>query len=100
MRRFLDVDPLTLFVGPQRAQGADPWKLQRQIASFGRSSVGMPPIEVWEDPDGRLVIANGVTRATRIAKLAPGTQVRVEVTRSMKHPLPARFRVTIADVLP
>ena len=30
-------------------------------------------------PDGELVIFNGVTRATRIAKLAPGKLVRVEV---------------------
>lgn len=29
--------------------------------------------------DGVLVLYNGVTRATRIAKLAPGTLVRVEV---------------------
>jgi hypothetical protein len=39
----------------------------------------MPPLVVYEDADGVLVIYNGVTRATRIAKLAPGTLVRVEV---------------------
>jgi hypothetical protein len=32
---------------------------------------------VYEGTDGVLVIYNGVTRATRNAKLAPGTLVRV-----------------------
>lgn len=39
----------------------------------------MPPIWVLESLDGALLITNGVTRATRIAKLAPGRLVRVEV---------------------
>ena len=36
----------------------------------------MPPILVYEDPDGILEISDGVTLATRIAKLAPGQQSR------------------------
>jgi hypothetical protein len=40
----------------------------------------MPPIFVYEDPDGVLEISDGVTRATRIAKLAPGETVPVVVT--------------------
>jgi hypothetical protein len=39
----------------------------------------MPPLEVYEGTDGVLVIYNGVTRATRIAKLAPGTLVPVMI---------------------
>ncbi len=39
----------------------------------------MPPIFVYEDPDGVLEISDGVTRATRIAKLAPGQTVPVLV---------------------
>ena len=39
----------------------------------------MPPLIVYEGTDGVLVVYNGATRATRIAKLAPGTLVRVEV---------------------
>jgi len=39
----------------------------------------MPPIFVYEDPDGVLEISDGVTRATRIAKLAPGQTVPVVV---------------------
>ena len=98
MARFLDVDPRTLFVTTQRIQGADPAKLQRQIAKHGLSTADMDPIWVEEDPDGRLVIMNGVTRATRVAKLLPGRLVRVEVIRQRTHPL--AVRVTIADVLP
>ena len=74
-----DVDPAELRVPGSRASGADPYKLQQQIARFGASAVGMPPIWVYEGSDGVLEIANGVTRATRIAKLAPGSPVRVEV---------------------
>jgi hypothetical protein len=76
---FRDVDPRELRVPPSRGSGADPVKLQRQIARFGASPVGMPPLVVYEASDGVLVVYNGVTRATRIAKLAPGTLVRVEV---------------------
>lgn len=39
----------------------------------------MPPILVYEDPDGVLEISDGVTRATRIAKLVPGQAVPVVV---------------------
>ena len=69
---FRDVDPRELRAPPSRPNGADPVKLQRQIARFGASSVGMPPLIVYEGTDGVLVVYNGVTRATRIAKLAPG----------------------------
>ena len=39
----------------------------------------MPPILVYEDIDGLLEITDGVTRATRIAKLALGRTVSVVV---------------------
>ena len=45
----------------------------------------MPPIIVYEGSDGVLVIYNGVTRATRIAKLAPATLVRVEVVGRLRR---------------
>ena len=79
MPDFRDVDPRELRVPPSRRQGADPGKLARQISKFGRSSVGMPPPWVYEGTDGVLMIYNGVTRATRMARLAPGTSIRVEV---------------------
>jgi len=81
---FRDVDPRELRVPPSRS-GADPWKLQKQIAQFGASTIGMPPIWVCEAADGVLVIYNGVTRATRAAKLAPGTSVRVEVIDKLRR---------------
>jgi len=73
------VDPGELRLPPSRSSGADAWKLHRQIARFGSAKDGMPPIFVYEDPDGVLEISDGVTRATRIAKLAPGESVPVIV---------------------
>lgn len=63
--RFIDVDPRTLRLPGSRRSGADPLKLQRQIAQFGASIQGMPPLEVSRGTDGELVINNGVTRTTR-----------------------------------
>ncbi len=74
-----EVDPGELRLPPTRASGADPWKTQRQISKYGSSADGMPPRLVYEDPDGVLEISDGVTRATRIAKLAPGGTVPVVV---------------------
>lgn len=74
-----EVDPKELRLPPSRDSGADPWKLHQQIRQFGSSKDGMPPIFVYEDPDGVLEISNGATRATRIAKLAPGQTVPVVV---------------------
>ncbi len=74
-----EVDPSELRLPPSRQAGADPWKLHQQIAKYGGSKVGMPPIFVYEDPDGLLEIMDGVTRATRIAKVAPGVTVPVVI---------------------
>ena len=81
---FRDVDPRELRP-PRSRPHADPVKLARQISRFGDSTVGMPPLVVYEGSDGVLVIYNGVTRATRIAKLAPGTLVRVEVIGRLRR---------------
>ena len=45
----------------------------------------MPPPWVYEAADGVLVVNNGVTRATRIAKLAPGTTIGVEVIGKLRR---------------
>src|SRR5947208_5252656 len=74
-----EVDPAELRLPPSRLSGADPWKLHRQTAKFGSSKDGMPPIFVYEDPNGVLEISDGVTRAARIARLAPGETVPVSV---------------------
>ena len=44
---FVGVDPRTLHLPPSRSSGADPYKLQRQIARFGTSKSGMPPPWVY-----------------------------------------------------
>jgi hypothetical protein len=79
MPTFLNVDPATLHLPPSRWTGADPGKLTRQIAKHGRSVTGMPPALVQRDGNGRLKLMDGVTRATRVAKLLPGTLIPVEV---------------------
>ncbi len=78
-REFLDVDPQTLRLPTARLGGAAPAKLRRQIAQHATSTAGMPPLLVSRGTDGELAIIDGVTRATRVAKLLPGTTVRVEV---------------------
>ncbi len=98
MLDFRNVDPRDLRVPPSRPQGADPAKLQRQVARFGRSATGMPPPWVYEAADGVLVVYNGVTRATRIAKLSPGTSIRVEVIGKLRRL--AAGDPKIGDVLP
>jgi hypothetical protein len=98
MSRFLDVDPRTLYLPTQRQYGADPWKLQVQIARFGASTVGMPPVWVEEDPSGDLGIIHGVTRAVRVARMAPGALIRVEVIATRKRPF--NTRLTVADMIP
>jgi hypothetical protein len=97
-RVFLDIDPRTLRVPGSRRSGADPLKLHRQIAQFGSSVQGMPPIEVSRGTDGEFVINNGVTRATRVAKLSPGTTVRVEVIDDL--PIPVGSFESIGDLIP
>ena len=78
-REFLDVDPRTLHLPPSRLDGADPAKLQRQIARHGRSLQGMPPVLVYRGSDGELMLSDGVTRATRAAKLCPGSLIPAEL---------------------
>ena len=58
---FRDVDPAELRLPPSRFSGADPYKLQRQIARFGASTVGMPPVWVYEGSDGVLEIRDAPT---------------------------------------
>ena len=98
MPDFRDVDPRELRVPPSRRQGADPAKLARQISRFGASTAGMPPPWVYEGTDGVLLLYNGVTRATRIAKLAPGVLIRVEVIGRLPRAFAAE--PTIGELLP
>jgi hypothetical protein len=88
-----DVDPAELRLPLSRSSGADPGKLQRQIAKHGKSTDGMPPLVAYEGSDGVLELYDGVTRATRVAKLLPGTTVQVEVIGRLKRPKAQNRRV-------
>ena len=95
---YLDVDPRTLHLPPSRASGADPAKLARQIAQYGSSLQGMPTPWVYRGTDGALMIYDGVTRATRVAKLLPGTLMRVEVVGDL--PAACSHLPTLGDYVP
>jgi len=98
LAEFVEVDPRTLHLPPSRSSGADPYKLQRQIAKFGASPAGMQPPWAYRGADGGLMLYNGVTRATRIARLAPGVTIRVEVVGKIRGPV-GRLP-TVGDLLP
>ncbi len=95
---LLDVDPRTLHLPPSRVSGADPAKLHRQIARHGKGTLGMPRLIVFRASDGALVIYDGVTRATRVAKLLPGQTVPVQVIGDL--PSPGMGSPTVGDKLP
>lgn len=88
-REFLQVDPGSLHLPGSRREGADPVKLHRQVAKYRSSVHGMPPLDVKRGSDGELVIFDGVTRATRVAKHLPGTSIAVEVTGQLDWPVGA-----------
>ena len=79
MPEFIEVDPGELYLPPSREDGADSAKLARQLTQFGDSTAGMPALQVTRGKHGFLRINDGVTRATRVAKLHPGKLVLVEV---------------------
>ena len=61
--------------------------MHRQIARFGASIAGMPLPEVYRGSDGELLLYNGVTRATRAAKLLPGCPITVEIMDDLSKPV-------------
>jgi hypothetical protein len=100
MREFIVVDPAGLYLPPGvRSQGADPAKLARQIARHGASLDGMPPVELVRGRDGRLRINDGVTRATRAAKLRPGELIPAEVIAVLPN-LDVTRTPQVGDALP
>ena|SRR5438067_7516763 len=97
-RHYLSVVPGDLRVPSSRRAGADPVKLAEQTQRFGDSAMTMPPIQVTLCADNEMMINDGVTRASRIAKLNPDATIVVEViderpTWSLAH-LP-RVRETL-----
>jgi hypothetical protein len=84
---------------PTRPQGADPGKLARQIARHGNSVDGLPPLQLVRGKDGHLRINDGVTRATRAAKLRPGALVPAQVIQYLPR-LDVTRMPKVKEVLP
>jgi hypothetical protein len=100
MREFITADPADLHLPTGiRPQGADPGKLARQIARHGNSLDGMPPLEVVRGKDGKRRINDGVTRATRAAKLRPGELVPAEMIATLPN-LDVTKTPRVGDTLP
>jgi len=59
----------------------------------------MPPLIVHRGKDGELMIYDGVTRATRVAKLLPGQTVTAEVTADRPNKDFTRYP-TVEEKLP
>ena len=47
----------------------------------------MPTPWTYRGTEGFLMLYNGVTRATPIARLAPGTLIRVEIVGTLRKPV-------------
>ena len=94
---ILHVDPKTLRLPPSRESGADAFKLARQIGRYGSSVDGLPRVFAFRAADGELVVFDGVTRATRVAKLVPGYNIEIEVIGSYRGS--AAYLPTIGDRL-
>ncbi len=99
MPEFIDVDPGDLYLPPTRPKGADRIKLTRQIAKHGNSLDGMPALQLVRGKDGHLRINDGVTRATRAAKLRPGVLVPAEIIQDLPR-LDVTRMPKVKDVLP
>jgi hypothetical protein len=95
---YIEVDPAPLGLPWSLRDGADPPKLARQISLYGKSIQSLPPLFVYRATDGELVINDGVTRATRVAKLLPGILIRVEIVGDLK--VPGASMPTVGEKLP
>lgn len=97
---LISVDPATLHLPTGiRSQGADPAKLARQIARHGDSLGGMPPVQLTRGRGGLLRLNDGVTRATRAAKLRPGELIPAEVIAHLPN-LDVTTTPRVGDALP
>ncbi len=96
---IVEVDPSNLYLPTQRRDGADPLKLARQIAKYGKAIDGMPPLLLVRGKDGHLRINDRVTRATRVAKLLPGTLIKGEIIHDRPN-LDVTKEPTVAEKLP
>ena len=99
MPEFINVDPGEMRLPPSRPQGADPGKLARQIARFGDLLDGIPAIQLVRGKGGHFRINDGVTRATRAAKLRPGERIAAEVIQDLPR-LDVTRMPKVKDCLP
>ena len=72
--------------------------MPREFLYADPRTLHLPPVLVYRGGDGRLMITDGVTRATRAAKLCPGQSVPVEVLGN--EPRPFGSLPTVEDKLP
>jgi hypothetical protein len=96
---IVEIDPSILYLPTQRRDEADPLKLARQIAKYGKSIDGMPLLLLVRGKDGHLRINDGVTRATRVVKLLPGTLIKGEIIHNRPR-LDVTGEPTVAEKLP
>ena len=88
---IFEVDPAELHLPPSRRDGADPEKLARQFDRHGTALEGMPPRELTRGSAGRLMINDGVTRATRARLVRPGAKVPACITDDLPDLDPSRL---------
>ena len=81
---FRDVDPRELRLPLRGVVQTRTSSSSRSLDSEHRLSA-CHHLWVYEAADGVLVVYNGLTRATRIAKLAPGATIRVEVVGRLRR---------------
>jgi len=93
------VDPGKLFMPSSRPDGPRRDKYFQQVRQYGSSTIDMPPLLLREGANG-FEILDGVTRASRIAKLAPSTTVPAEVIDSTSRSFRTKRVADILDDLP
>ena len=79
MLRIIEVDPGDLRLPPGRQDGPVAERYFDQVRKFQGKMEGIPLVQVTKGKGGELMINDGVTRATRIYNLSPGTLLPVEV---------------------
>ena len=99
MPDFRDVDPRELRLPPARRQ-CSPLAPREEIHLAERDEYTKLYHFPWvyEGADGELMLYHRVTRAARIARLAPGALIRVEVIGKLPRAFAADPK--IGDVLP
>ncbi len=71
--KILDIDPRLLHLTSSPRSGADRVKLHDQMVRYASSVGGMSPVLAYQGLDEAIVIYDGVTRATRVARVIPGS---------------------------